>query len=84
MAAKQTRKKGLLLSSRTSEILLAVGLAVAIVAGAVAASSAAHRTGSAADVPVSDAQELRLGYFANVTHAPALIGVDKGFFAEEL
>jgi NitT/TauT family transport system substrate-binding protein len=85
VAANRARKKGLLLSSRTSEVLLAVGLAVAIVAGAVAASSAADRRGGhEAEVPVSDAQELRLGYFANVTHAPALIGVDKGFFAEEL
>ena len=85
MAANRARKKGLLLSSRTSEVLLAVGLAVAIVVGAVAASSAADRRGGhEAVVPVSDAQELRLGYFANVTHAPALIGVDKGFFAEEL
>ena len=30
------------------------------------------------------AAEVRLGYFPNVTHATALIGVDKGFFAEEL
>lgn len=29
-------------------------------------------------------QVLRLGYFANVTHAPAILGVDKGFFAEAL
>jgi NitT/TauT family transport system substrate-binding protein len=28
--------------------------------------------------------ELRLGYFPNLTHAPALIGVEKGFFKEEL
>ncbi len=27
---------------------------------------------------------VRLGYFANVTHAPALVGVIEGFFAEEL
>jgi len=27
---------------------------------------------------------VRLGYFANVTHAPALIGVSEGFFEEEL
>lgn len=27
---------------------------------------------------------LRLGYFANVTHAPAILGVDGGFFAEAL
>ncbi|NUS65127.1 MAG: ABC transporter substrate-binding protein [Saccharothrix sp.] len=30
------------------------------------------------------AAEVRLGYFPNVTHAAALIGVDKGFFAKEL
>lgn len=28
--------------------------------------------------------ELRLGYFPNLTHAPALIGVEKGYFAQEL
>ena len=28
--------------------------------------------------------ELRLGYFANVTHAAALIGVEQGFFQKEL
>jgi NitT/TauT family transport system substrate-binding protein len=30
------------------------------------------------------ATEVRLGYFPNVTHAAALIGVDKGFFTKEL
>jgi NitT/TauT family transport system substrate-binding protein len=27
---------------------------------------------------------LRLGYFPNVTHAPALVGVERGIFADEL
>ena len=27
---------------------------------------------------------VRLGYFANVTHAPALVGLEKGFFTEAL
>ncbi|HUC55793.1 MAG TPA: ABC transporter substrate-binding protein [Streptosporangiaceae bacterium] len=27
---------------------------------------------------------LRLGFLTNITHAPALIGIDKGFFAREL
>lgn len=27
---------------------------------------------------------LRLGYFANITHAPAIIGVDRGFFEDAL
>ena len=30
------------------------------------------------------AASLRLGYFANVTHAPALIALDRGLFAEAL
>src|SRR5262245_43043186 len=30
------------------------------------------------------AAELRLGYFPNVTHAPALIGLEKGLFEKEL
>lgn len=30
------------------------------------------------------AAELRLGYFANVTHAPALVGLQEGIFAETL
>lgn len=30
------------------------------------------------------ATEIHLGYFPNVTHAAALIGVEKGFFAKEL
>ncbi|GAA4425657.1 ABC transporter substrate-binding protein [Actinokineospora soli] len=37
--------------------------------------------------PVPDlgpAAELRLGLFPNVTHAPALVGLEKGFFTDEL
>ncbi|KGM12850.1 ABC transporter substrate-binding protein [Cellulomonas bogoriensis] len=33
---------------------------------------------------VGPADELRLGYFANVTHAPAVAGVARGTFAEHL
>ena len=32
----------------------------------------------------SDADLLRLGYFANITHAAALLGVDEGIFARQL
>jgi NitT/TauT family transport system substrate-binding protein len=89
MTAKKTPRKGLLLQSRTTEIVLALGLAAAIAAGAVAASGAASRGPQAAadsggTTAPSAAAELRLGYFGNVTHAPALIGVDRGFFAEAL
>jgi NitT/TauT family transport system substrate-binding protein len=32
----------------------------------------------------SGSVELRLGYFPNLTHAPALLGVEKGYFTQEL
>ena len=43
--------------------------------------------GDDGDTPeASDAAptELKLGYFANITHAPALIGIEKGIFAKTL
>jgi NitT/TauT family transport system substrate-binding protein len=62
--------------------ILAFGAAVAMVGG-LAACSRAQRNPE----PVHDsgpAQALHLGYFPNVTHAAALVGVDKGFFARRL
>jgi NitT/TauT family transport system substrate-binding protein len=37
-----------------------------------------------ADAPPGAASVVRLGYFANVTHAPALVGVEQRFFQEAL
>ena len=49
--------------------------------GSSSSSSAAGGTGSAAAAaPVT----VRLGYLANITHAPALIAVKNGYFAKEL
>ncbi|HEX4357533.1 MAG TPA: ABC transporter substrate-binding protein [Pseudonocardia sp.] len=67
----------------------AVVLAAVLTAGAaLAACSRADRgdTSGASAAPANQgpAVELRLGYFPNITHAPALIGLDKGFFAKEL
>jgi NitT/TauT family transport system substrate-binding protein len=56
---------------------LAVGLAACGSSGDDAAGS-----GSSAASGVAD--ELRLGYFANVTHAAALIGVQQGYITDEL
>jgi NitT/TauT family transport system substrate-binding protein len=44
------------------------------------ASSAAGSTSAAASAPVT----VRLGYLANITHAPALIAVKNGYFTKEL
>jgi NitT/TauT family transport system substrate-binding protein len=52
-----------------------------------AACSRADRTDEGSDAGTQDkgpAAELRLGYFPNVTHAPALIGLEKGLFEKEL
>jgi NitT/TauT family transport system substrate-binding protein len=61
--------------------------AVAAVAGVVALT-AAGCGGSQASVGSSPQEqekvELRLGYFPNVTHATAIVGVEKGFFADAL
>ncbi|MGH8940745.1 MAG: ABC transporter substrate-binding protein, partial [Actinomycetes bacterium] len=40
--------------------------------------------GSSSGAAPGPAPTLRLGYFANVTHAAAIIGVDRGLFAKEL
>jgi NitT/TauT family transport system substrate-binding protein len=60
-------------------------LAAAIVATAVLALSGCAplaAAGQAADTrtKTGPADELRLGYFANVTHAPALVGLEEGLF----
>ncbi|GLZ34000.1 sulfonate ABC transporter substrate-binding protein [Lentzea sp. NBRC 105346] len=60
-------------------------LAVALVA--LAAVSGCSRAGSTAEGSSQDkgpAAEVRLGYFPNVTHAAALIGVEKELFKKEL
>src|SRR3954465_10395852 len=55
---------------------------LAAVLAACGGSSSAEAGGAAASG--GTAPELRLGYFANVTHAAALIGVQDGLFAKEL
>ena len=56
---------------------------------AAADTAAADGTagGSEPTVPATSSSEpvtLRLGYFPNVTHAPAIVGVENGLFAEAL
>ena len=47
-------------------------------------ASSAASSGSASAAAASAPVTVRLGYLANITHAPALIGVKKGYFAKEL
>jgi NitT/TauT family transport system substrate-binding protein len=64
---------------RTTTKLLAVGVVVvlaALVAATVPASAAKQQS--------SEPVTLRLGYFPNVTHAPAIVGVQTGIFKKAL
>ena len=61
---------------RTATTITTLGLVAAMMAGC---ASAAGSTPDADEVT-----ELRLGYFANVTHAPALVGLEEGLFEEAL
>jgi len=71
---------------RTLEIILAVGLVLLIGAGAAVASSLNRTNEAAAAAPAAGtpAAELRLGYFGNITHAPALVGTSQGLIAKSL
>lgn len=62
--------------------------ALALIGGGAAVASAVN---NGTPAPAADAApagnpaaELKLGYFGNVTHAPALVGVSRGFIADEL
>jgi NitT/TauT family transport system substrate-binding protein len=70
---------------RAIEAGLAIGLVLLIAVGAVVASTVSRNADSQAAASTnSAAAELKLGYFANVTHAPALVGLSKGFLADAL
>ena len=68
---------------RAIEAALAIGLVLLIAVGAIVASNISRNTEAQAAEP-TPAAELKLGYFGNVTHAAALVGVKKGFLAEAL
>ncbi len=63
--------------TRTPALVSGLGIAALLLSGCTATASADPTTTGPAD-------EITLGYFANVTHAPALVGLDKGFFADAL
>uniref|UniRef100_UPI002811C632 ABC transporter substrate-binding protein n=1 Tax=Arthrobacter sp. TaxID=1667 RepID=UPI002811C632 len=71
---------------RALEVALALGLVLLIIVGAVMASAVARDSNaSAASIaPEGPASELKLGYFGNITHAAALVGVKQGFIEENL
>ncbi|WP_461163987.1 ABC transporter substrate-binding protein [Arthrobacter sp. R4-81] len=67
------------------KVAVTVGLLALAGAGAAVATTAAGTPQPAASsVGSGHADELRLGYFGNITHAPALLGVNQGFIQENL
>jgi NitT/TauT family transport system substrate-binding protein len=48
------------------------------------ASSGSSASSSSGPTTTSAPTTIRLGYFPNVTHAPAIVGVEQGFFAKAL
>jgi sulfonate transport system substrate-binding protein len=70
---------------RLTRRLFAASAAVLSLTAAVAGCSRAEGSDTpAASSDKGPATELRLGYFPNVTHAAALVGLDKGLFTKEL
>src|SRR5690349_24087537 len=65
-------------------LILAVIAALALSACSRRETPATPAGGVSASAAATPAQELRLGYFPNITHAPALIGVANGYFQQEL
>ncbi|WP_243075831.1 ABC transporter substrate-binding protein [Microbacterium sp. SS28] len=67
---------------RTATTITTLGLIGMMMAGCASGVSTAS-----VDTPADSAPsvtELRLGYFANVTHAPALVGLQEGLFEDAL
>jgi len=65
-------------------VVLAAAGAAAITALAAACGSSAASSGSGSSSGSSQHVTLRLGFLANITHAPALVGLNKGFFTKNL
>ena len=60
-------------------VAAATALGLAACSGGGATPAATSSDGSGATAP-----ELKLGYFANITHAPAIVGIQDGTFAKAL
>jgi NitT/TauT family transport system substrate-binding protein len=65
--------------------LIAAGVAaITVLAAACGSSGSSSSSGSSGGSGSSGPVTLRLGFLANVTHAPALVGIKEGFFTKNL
>lgn len=76
---------------RPTRSLLALAALVVLSLGAAACGGdeeSSDTTAGSGDtdttIGTATADEVRLGFFPNITHAPALVGVEEGFFTEAL
>ncbi len=70
-----------------SRLVLVACTAVCLGASACGFPGVGSRSLSGAspvNAPITAAVPLRLGYFPNVTHATAIVGIEKGYFADAL
>src|SRR5437764_1323126 len=74
---------------RKKTLVGAVGLGALALLAAACGSSSSHAASSSNSVSPAAATSAKpvsvhLGYFPNLTHAPALVGVAQGIFARDL
>jgi NitT/TauT family transport system substrate-binding protein len=70
---------------RSSILLLAVVAVLAVLAAACGDDGSGTATSSASGAAATETPTtIRLAYFPNLTHASAIVGVEKGFFTEKL
>lgn len=67
-----------------SKLLIAVLLLLGLAVAACGSDDKADSTDKGSDVSGTDDTAVRLGYFPNITHAPAIVGVEGGTFAQHL
>ncbi|WP_241976363.1 ABC transporter substrate-binding protein [Cryobacterium algoricola] len=71
-------------TARRAGMRLALGAASVALLASTLSGCAASADAASASASAGPAAELRLGYFDNVTHAPALVGLENGLLQESL
>ena len=69
---------------RRPQVRVALSLLALLATSVVSACSSSSPAVSTVGASASTASTLRLGYFANLTHATAVLGVKDGYFAKAL
>ncbi|MGG5175127.1 ABC transporter substrate-binding protein [Pseudarthrobacter sp. J1763] len=70
--------------NRGLNIAVVAGVVLLLGAGAAVAATVANKPAAEQAAVGTPATELKLGYFGNITHAPALVGVSKGIVQKDL